>query len=299
MKTILGIKQNMITRFSPQGFQIPVTIVVAEPNVVLIKGDDHLLLGLGRRKKVKKTENAYVKAAGFTPRFIKQIKILEKSLPAQTSEETQQSQTKLNPGDKVAVTIFEPGDEVKVTGTTKGKGFAGVIKRHGFHGGPKTHGQSDRHRAPGSIGAGTTPGRVYKGKRMAGHMGASQFTVTGLEIIDVDGDKNLLFIKGAIPGSKNGFVIVEKTGKVKGYTPPPPPNEEKQAARESELRSSDERAEKEEKAQEEARLPATEAAGNVGQAKEAKAATSEDTETKVEESKPETIAPSKEEENAK
>lgn len=234
MATLLGIKQNMSTRFSREGFKIPVTFIVAEPNVVLVSKDENMQIGLGKRKKIKKTDTAYVNAAGYTPRFIKQVKTEEAST---TPQNDSQEIKKIKIGEKLTVNVFEIGDEVKVTGTTKGRGFAGGVKRWGFHGGPKTHGQSDRHRAPGSIGAGTTPGRVYKGKHMAGHMGASQLTVTGLEIIDIDGKKNLLIVKGAVPGAKNGLLIIEKTGKVKGYIAPPEPNEEKQAEKEERAES--------------------------------------------------------------
>ena len=224
--TLLGIKQNMTTRFNKMGYKVPVTEISVEPNVVLVQKDNKLVVGMGKRKRIKKTDAVYVKAAGFTPRHIKEIK---KPQAPENENSTEQFKT----GQQITVSIFEAGDEVKVTGTTKGRGFAGGVKRHGFSGGPKTHGQSDRHRAPGSIGAGTTPGRVYKGKRMAGHMGAAKLTVTGLEIIEVDKENNLLLVKGAVPGAKKGFVIVEKTGKVKGYVAPPPPNEEKQEEKEA------------------------------------------------------------------
>ena len=216
IKTILGTKSDMSSAYSKLGYQVPVTTVMVEPNTIIGMHADRITLGLGKKKKSRKTENAFIKVAGHSPRFIKEIK------------ENQQTDKKVNLGDKVTVSIFEVGDEVKVTGTTKGKGFAGSVKRWGFAGGPKTHGQSDRHRAPGSIGMGTTPGRVFKGKKMAGHMGNAKLTVTGLEIIEVNEGKNLLLVKGAIPGPKNGFLIIEKTGKVKGYTPPPPPSETKQ-----------------------------------------------------------------------
>lgn len=99
-----------------------------------------------------------------------------------------------------------------ITGISKGKGFAGVVKRHGFMGGPRTHGQSDRERAPGSIGATTTPGRVYRGKRMAGRMGSDQVTLRKLQVIAVDGEKNLLTLKGLVPGGKNGLLLISKEG---------------------------------------------------------------------------------------
>jgi large subunit ribosomal protein L3 len=117
----------------------------------------------------------------------------------------------LNVGDKINVAdVFNSGDKVKVTGTSKGKGFAGVVKRHGFKGGPKTHGQSNRQRHPGSIGQTTTPGRVYRGKRMAGHMGNVQRTVTGLEIFAVKPEENLLLVKGLVPGNVGGLVKISK-----------------------------------------------------------------------------------------
>ncbi|MCH7786782.1 MAG: 50S ribosomal protein L3, partial [Chloroflexi bacterium] len=116
-------------------------------------------------------------------------------------------------GQEIDTSLFEAGEIVDATGLTKGRGFAGGVKRHGFHGGPKTHGQSDRHRAPGSIGAGTTPGRVLKGLKMAGHMGNNRVTIRNLEIISVDQERNLLFIKGAVPGARNSLLIIRKTGR--------------------------------------------------------------------------------------
>ena len=116
-------------------------------------------------------------------------------------------------GQSISVDIFMPGEKVDVIGRSKGRGFAGVMKRHGFHGGPKTHGQSDRARAPGSIGGGTTPGKVFKGMKMAGHMGNRRITVKGLEIIRVDTERNLLLIKGGVPGARNGFLQIRRTGK--------------------------------------------------------------------------------------
>ncbi len=113
-------------------------------------------------------------------------------------------------GDVVKADIFKAGDFVDVTGTTKGKGFAGVMKRHGFHGGQRTHGQSDRMRAPGSIGAGTTPGRVFKGTRMAGKMGNDRRTILSLEVIEADPERNLLVVKGSIPGANGGIVMIRK-----------------------------------------------------------------------------------------
>jgi large subunit ribosomal protein L3 len=116
-------------------------------------------------------------------------------------------------GQTIGVDIFEPGERIDVIGRSKGRGFAGVMKRHGFHGGPRTHGQSDRARAPGSIGGGTTPGKVFKGLKMAGHMGNARITVKGLEVVSVDTDRNLLFIKGGVPGAPNGLLQIRRPEK--------------------------------------------------------------------------------------
>ncbi len=108
------------------------------------------------------------------------------------------------------VDLFSEGDVVSVTGVSKGRGFAGVVKRHHFGGGPKSHGQSDRHRAPGSIGSSSFPSRSFKGLRMAGRMGGDKVTVRNLRVVKVDADKNLIAVKGAVPGAPNGFVIIRK-----------------------------------------------------------------------------------------
>ena len=116
-------------------------------------------------------------------------------------------------GQEIRVDLFEVGERVDVTGTSKGHGFTGVIKRHNFHGGPKTHGQSDRHRAPGSIGSGTFPGRVLKGLKMAGHSGHERVTVQNLEVVRVERERNLLFLGGAVPGPSQGLVVLHKVKK--------------------------------------------------------------------------------------
>jgi large subunit ribosomal protein L3 len=118
-------------------------------------------------------------------------------------------------GQRVDVSLFKAGDLVNVSGISKGKGFAGTVKRHHFAGGPKTHGQSDRHRAPGSIGSTSTPGRVLKGMRMAGHMGNKQATVLNLEVYQADAERNLLLLKGAVPGAKNSLLLIKKSRRVK------------------------------------------------------------------------------------
>ena len=114
-------------------------------------------------------------------------------------------------GDLVTVEIFKQGDRVDVIGVSKGKGFQGGVKRYGFSGGPKTHGQSDRQRAPGSVGAGTTPGRVIKGLKMAGHMGNRRVTVKNLEVMITDQTNGLVYLKGAVPGSRNSLVLIQKS----------------------------------------------------------------------------------------
>jgi len=117
-------------------------------------------------------------------------------------------------GDRIGVELFEDGQLVDVTATSKGRGFQGGVRRHNFRGGPKTHGQSDRHRAPGSIGSGTTPGRVFKGTRMAGHMGAERVTVRNLEVVSRNEDRSVIFVAGSVPGPKGGLVRVRSAKKV-------------------------------------------------------------------------------------
>ena len=116
-------------------------------------------------------------------------------------------------GDRIDVSMFNAGDFVDIIGTSKGKGFAGVMKRHNFRGGPRTHGQSDRARRAGSIGAGSTPGRVYKGLKMAGHMGDDRVTIQNLRVVSIDADRNLILVKGAVPGPAEGAVLVRKAVK--------------------------------------------------------------------------------------
>jgi len=179
-------------------------------------GYNAIQLGFGTKKSVRKPQLGHGKAVGIDKpiRWFREIRL-------QSTDNSQQTED-LKPGTEIKLDqVFSIGDMVKVTGTSKGKGFQGGVRRHGFHGGPKTHGQSDRHRAPGSIGSGTTPGRVYKGKKMAGHMGVARTSTSGLEVVGVSSEKNLLIIKGAVPGPTGGLVIVNKLGKIKGYTPPP------------------------------------------------------------------------------
>lgn len=229
LNALLGIKKNMTSTYDSRGRRVGATTVEISSNwVTQVKtkdskdGYDGIQLGVGSKRKVKKPQIGHREKAG-----IKQAISWFREIPTSprlrgASENEVDTVNDIKPGQEIKLDqVFSIGDAVKVSGTSKGKGFAGVVKRYGFHGGPKTHGQSDRHRAPGSIGSGTTPGRVYKGKKMAGHMGNVQVSTRGLEVVGVDKEKNLLTIKGAVPGSTGGLVVVTKLGRIKGYTPPP------------------------------------------------------------------------------
>ena len=199
----------MTSTYDSRGRRVGATVVEMTPNYVTQLNTLSVQLGFGTKKSVKKPQIGHTKKIGLDQkiRWFREVKGAGEDL---------------KPGQAINLDqVFSIGDSVKVSGTSKGKGFAGVVKRHGFHGGPKTHGQSDRLRAPGAIGSGTTPGRVYKGKKMAGHMGAVQVSTRGLEVIAIDKEKNLLTIKGAVPGAAEGLVMITKLGRTKGYTPPP------------------------------------------------------------------------------
>jgi len=203
---IIGKKLGMTQIFMENGTVETVTAIEAGPcPVVQIKteakeGYNAAQLGFGNTKRLKSPQRGQLK--GLDP-----VKYLREFRVNDTKD--------LEVGQKVDVSLFKVGDYVDVTGISRGKGFAGVVKRHHFAGGPKTHGQSDRHRAPGSIGAGTSPGRVFKGTRMAGHMGNRQVTALNLEIFEADPARNLLLVKGAVPGMKNGLLLIKKIGKGK------------------------------------------------------------------------------------
>lgn len=213
VNTLLGTKKEMISTYDARGRRVGATVIAVGSNFVTqIKnketdGYEATQLGFGTKKSVKKPQLGQGKKAKVeTPiRWFKEVKGKVEDLGRE-----------IKVGD-----VFAKGDAVKVTGVSKGRGFAGGVKRYGFAGGPKTHGQSDRHRAPGSVGSGTTPGRVFKGKRMAGHFGAAQSSVRGLEVIAVDRKNGLLTIKGGIPGHPGALVEITKLGKIRGYTPPP------------------------------------------------------------------------------
>lgn len=205
MYTIIGKKLGQTQGFLEDGARIPMSRIDVSSNVVSqIKttekdGYEAIQLGFGQNSKSKKPLTGHAKKAGLknTPRFFKETKA--------------DSIDGVELGSQVNVEeVLSAGDIIDVTGTSKGKGYAGVVKRHHFKGGPKTHGQSDRHRAPGSIGQSTTPGRVYKGKRMAGRMGVDQVTVKNLEVIEYkDG---VLLVKGLIPGHISSIVTITRKG---------------------------------------------------------------------------------------
>src|SRR3990167_7672064 len=202
LRQIMGEKLNMSQMPDRHGRVSATTILRVSPNVVVKLNAKKALVAFGYRKKLANAIKGIVKGLkDVSPRVLKELEL--------GNEEVKK-------GEQVKVgDVFRKGDLVDITGISKGKGFAGGVKRHGFAGGPKTHGQSDRHRAPGSIGSGTTPGRVLKGLRMAGHMGVDQVTIQGLEILDIDEENNLVTIRGAVPGSRTGVVTLTRSIKKK------------------------------------------------------------------------------------
>ena len=203
MKFILGVKQNMMQVWSDDGKAIPVTVVDAGPVVVTqVKtsdgndGYDAVQVGYGNKKegKLSKALKGHFKGLGNF-RYVKEFRAKNGEKPA------------FSVGDAIDVSIFSEGDTVQVTGTSKGKGFQGVVKRHGFAGGPRSHGQKHSEREPGSIGA-TGPQRVFKGVKMAGRMGSDRVTVKNLKVVGVDKDNNKLLISGAVPGSRGTLLEI-------------------------------------------------------------------------------------------
>jgi len=206
MSGIIGRKIGMTSIFNEQGKNIPCTVIQGGPCSVLqvrtdeVDGYQAVQLGFDDKteKNTPKALQGHFKKAGSTPKY----KMVEFS---------GDFVSELTLGQEVTVDMFAEGEYVDVSGTSKGKGFQGVVKRHGFAGvGQATHGQHNRLRAPGSIGAGSDPSRVFKGMRMAGRMGGEKVTVSNLQVLKVDSEKNLLIVKGAIPGPKNGYVIVRR-----------------------------------------------------------------------------------------
>lgn len=205
IQAMVGKKLGMTQVFDESGVVYPATVIECGPNVVTqIKTDekdgyDAVQLGFGLDSRLNRPEQGHRKASGYQSRDLREVKA--------------DSYDDLEVGQVFKADVFKPGQMVDVTGTSKGRGFQGGVKRHGFAGGPKTHGQSDRLRAPGSIGSSATPGRVYKGTRMAGRMGNDRVTVLSLEVLRVDPERNLLVVKGSVPGHNDSLVVVRNAVK--------------------------------------------------------------------------------------
>ena len=206
-KAIIGKKIGMTQIFTPEGKMIPVTVVEAGPcqvvqkKTVEIDGYEAVQLGFGTKKakKVTKPEKGHFDKAGVEPtRVLKEFKLT--------------GAADMNVGDVVKVDVFADGEKIDVTGISKGKGYAGTVKRHGTHRGPMAHG-SKYHRGPGSMGACSTPSKVMKGQKLPGHMGVEKVTVLNLDLVKIDVERNLLLIKGAIPGPKGGVVSIRNSVK--------------------------------------------------------------------------------------
>jgi len=203
---IIGKKLGMTQVYGDDGKVHAITAIEAGPCTVTqlktVENDGYSAaqLGFGEKRQPKASKKKRAKEK------VKYTHVREFKLDDNGDTEA---------GQTIDVSLFKTGDIVNVTGISKGKGFAGTVKRHHFAGGPKTHGQSDRHRAPGSIGAGSTPGRVFKGMRMPGHMGNRQATVVNLEVYEADAERNLLLLKGAVPGAKNALLLIKKSRRMK------------------------------------------------------------------------------------
>lgn len=200
---ILATKRHMLQAWDTTGLRMPVSVLRANDCMVVHAGNtkESLCIGAGTKKikNTNKPQRSQLEKAGLSRGFTKVVEV-----PATSEDITALPLgTKVDPSQVLAI-----GDIVKVTGTSKGMGFAGVVKLHGFKGGPRTHGQADRERAPGSIGSGTTPGRVYKNKKMAGRGGNRRVTVEGLQVVALHGDD--VWVKGLVPGSMNSVVLISK-----------------------------------------------------------------------------------------
>jgi large subunit ribosomal protein L3 len=196
---LIGRKLGMTRVFTADGTAVPVTVIEAGPCRVVQVREGGVQLGFGARRaqRTTKAELGHAKKAGLeaAPQVLRVFAAADGEPPA--------------PGAEIKVDIFAPGELVKVTGTTKGRGFQGVVHRYGFGGGPASHGNT-RHRKPGSISPGTDPSRVIKGKRLPGHMGAVDLTIKNLEVVAVDAEQHVILVKGAVPGPANGLVVVKK-----------------------------------------------------------------------------------------
>ncbi len=205
MPGLIGKKIGMTRIFDDEGVQIPVTIIEAGPcAVVQVKSEESegysaIQLGFGaqKAKRASKAEVGHAAKAGLeaAPRLMREF----------APDNGEQYEV----GEQLTVEVFEAGDRVKVTGRSKGRGFQGVVKRHGFAGRPASHGHS-MSRTPGSMGPGTDPSRVIKGKKLPGRMGGTRTTIRNLQVVRVDGERNLIFVKGGVPGARNGYVLISK-----------------------------------------------------------------------------------------
>ena len=208
LKGLLGKKIGMTQIFDDNGAAIPITVIEAGPCYVTqvrdVETDGYTAVQLGfgevKPKRLTGGQLGHLKRNDLPPlRYLREFRT--------------KKDAEINPGDPVSVTVFEVGEHVDVIGTSKGRGFAGVVKRHGFGGGPKTHGQSDRQRAPGSIGATSGTARVFKGKRMPGHMGNRRVTSQNLKVVLIDEERNLIGVRGAVPGPKGGLLVIKEARK--------------------------------------------------------------------------------------
>jgi len=205
VRGLIGRKLGMTQIFDEQGLARPVTVIEAGPCVVtqirsqVSDGYEAVQLGFGIAKRLNKPQQGHVRASGHQVKTLREFKADDYNA--------------VEVGQVFKADTFTSGDVVDVTGTSKGRGFQGGMKRHGFHGGPKTHGQSDRARAPGSIGSSATPGRVFKGIKMAGHMGHERVTVQNLTILRVDAERNLLLVEGSVPGPNKGTLLINRAVK--------------------------------------------------------------------------------------
>ncbi|MCA9834190.1 MAG: 50S ribosomal protein L3 [Thermomicrobiales bacterium] len=202
---LIGRKLGMTQIFDEQGLARPVTVIEAGPCVVTQvrttekDGYEAVQLGFGIAKKLNKPEKGHVKESGHMVKTLREVKA--------------DDYANIEVGQVFNADTFSEGEVVDVTGTSKGRGFQGGMKRHGFSGSQKTHGQSDRQRAPGSIGSSATPGRVFKGLKMAGHMGHERVTVQNLKVLRVDVERNLLLVEGSVPGPNKGTLLIRRAVK--------------------------------------------------------------------------------------
>ncbi len=227
MEGILGKKLGITRIFNEKGVSLPVTVIEAGPCTVVQKkekgsrGQQALQLGFASPGKISKPLAGHFARAGVEPqRFLKEF-------PVEKADDYQV-------GSQIKVDIFKPGDYLDVVGLSKGRGFAGVMKRWGFSGGPASHGAHGWHRRAGSIGQATYPGRVFKGKKMAGRMGTEWVAIQNLKVVKVDPEENLLLVKGSVPGARGGLLLIRKAMKKKGIIPPSPSGEEKDKPQEKE-----------------------------------------------------------------